>query len=32
VLEGAVSMEPPPPDPAVIEAARLAFGGKAAKD
>ena len=32
MLEGSVSMEPPPPDPAVIEAARLAFGGKAAKD
>jgi hypothetical protein len=32
VLESSVSMEPPPADPAVIEAARLAFGGKAAKD
>jgi polyphosphate kinase 2 (PPK2 family) len=32
VLESAVSMEPPPADPAAIEAARLAFGDKAAKD
>jgi polyphosphate kinase 2 (PPK2 family) len=31
-LESSVSMEPPPADPAAIEAARLAFGGKAAKD
>jgi polyphosphate kinase 2 (PPK2 family) len=31
-LESAVSMDPPPPDPEVMEAARLAFGDKAAKD
>jgi polyphosphate kinase 2 (PPK2 family) len=31
-LESAVPVEVPPADPAVLEAARLAFGGKAAKD
>ena len=32
VLEASVSMEPPPADPEAIEAARLAFGDKAAKN